>query len=338
MKNDNSIKENSIDIVLPWVDPSDEKWRESRKKYASEQMDTSDNRDMRFRDWDNLQYLFRGIQKYAPWVRKVHFVTCGHLPGWLNTECEKLHIVRHEDYIPKEFLPTFSSHTIELNMHRIEGLSDHFIYFNDDIFIIDELKEEDFFHNGLPCDCLASSPIIPRQNSYFPILFNAVLRINNHFDKKKLVKKRPGLWFNKAYKFKFMFRSFMFITWDSHIGFVNHHLAVPYNKSTLETVWKKEKQILTETCSRKFRDDRDVNQLFFRYWQLASGNFYPHRFLGKLITNNRNVNEAVAYIRKRKGKLVCFNDNNEECDFEHYKAKINKALNDILPEKCDFEK
>ena len=70
-------------------------------------------------------------------------------PSWLNVANEKIVVVKHEDFIPKEYLPTFNSHTIELNLHRIKGLSEYFIYFNDDTFILDKLQEKDFFKNGL---------------------------------------------------------------------------------------------------------------------------------------------------------------------------------------------
>ena len=69
---------------------------------------------------------------------------------WLNTENPKLTVVNHKDYIPEEYLPTFSSHPIELNLHRIKGLSEQFVYFNDDTFIINAMQPEDFFKKGLP--------------------------------------------------------------------------------------------------------------------------------------------------------------------------------------------
>ncbi|WP_331836427.1 hypothetical protein [Erysipelothrix piscisicarius] len=69
------------------------------------------------------------------WVNNVYLITYGHLPDFLNVDHPKLKIINHTDYIPSDYLPTFSSHTIELNMHRIEGLSEHFVYFNDDMFL-----------------------------------------------------------------------------------------------------------------------------------------------------------------------------------------------------------
>ena len=114
-----------IDIVVTWVDGSDPEWLKERARYSGTPVELS---DVRFRDWGLMRYWFRGIEKYAPWVRKIHFVTWGHLPDWLDTTNPKLHIVKHTDFIPAEYLPTFNSHTIELNLHRIEGLAEQFIY------------------------------------------------------------------------------------------------------------------------------------------------------------------------------------------------------------------
>lgn len=122
-----------IDFVIPWVDGSDLEWRKSKNKYSGKIDEPVDITDARYRDWDILKYWFRGVEKYAPWVHKIYFVTCGQKPDWLNENHDKLVLVNHEDYIPHEYLPTFSSHTIELNFHRIKNLSEHFVYFNDDV-------------------------------------------------------------------------------------------------------------------------------------------------------------------------------------------------------------
>ena len=124
-----------IDFVMIWVDGNDPEWQKEKAKY-DERVVTTANSEVRYRDWDNLQYWFRAVEKFAPWVNKIHFVTWGHLPPWLDTSNPKLHVVNHKDFIPEEYLPTFSSHTIELNLHRIEGLAERFVYFNDDTFLM----------------------------------------------------------------------------------------------------------------------------------------------------------------------------------------------------------
>lgn len=147
--------EHKIDFVITWVDNSDPAWRESCQKHAKAQGRHIAVCSERYRDWDNLRYWFRGIEAFAPWVNKIHFVTCGHLPSWLNTQAPKLHIVKHSDYMDERYLPTFSSHPIEFCMHKIEGLSDHFVYFNDDTFIIDNFTG--FYDHHLPQSFLKST-------------------------------------------------------------------------------------------------------------------------------------------------------------------------------------
>ena len=85
-----------IDFVIMWVDGSDPAWLEEKNKYLEKKIDTS-NAINRYRDMGLLKYWFRGVEKFTPWVNKVHFVTWGHIPSWLNTNNPKLNVVRHED-------------------------------------------------------------------------------------------------------------------------------------------------------------------------------------------------------------------------------------------------
>ena len=139
-----------IDFVVTWQDSSDPEWQKQFAKYKEEETGRTEN--ARFRNLDTLRYWFRAVEQYAPWVNKVYLVTNGTFPKWINANHPKLVLVKHSDYIPEEFLPTFNSITIELFMHRIKGLSEHFVYFNDDFFLNAPTKPELFFRNGLPCD------------------------------------------------------------------------------------------------------------------------------------------------------------------------------------------
>ena len=108
----------------------------------------------RFREMNIFRYWFRAVERYAPWVNKVFLVTNGKFPDWINPDNPKLVLVKHEDYIPEEYLPTFNSCTIELHLHRIKDLSEHFVYFNDDIMLNGLVSPDYFFKNELPCDLL----------------------------------------------------------------------------------------------------------------------------------------------------------------------------------------
>ena len=184
---------NKIDFVIMWVDGNDPLWQKEKAKY-----DTNSNADgtiYRYRDWDLLQYWFRGVEKYAPWVNKIHFVTWGHIPTWLNTQNPKLNIVNHKDFIPEEYLPTFSANSIELNLHRIDGLAENFVLFNDDVYLIDDVSEKDFFINNIPRDMAALNVHCPKKSlisQYFCI--NDVNIINEHFNFKESLKRYNRKW------------------------------------------------------------------------------------------------------------------------------------------------
>ena len=140
-----------IDFVVTWLDSNDPEWLKQYEYYKPSSK--GDLSKARFRDMNIFQYWFRAVERYAPWVNKVFVVTNGKNPDWLNPNHPKLVLVKHEDYMSQEYLPTFNSCAIELSFHRIEGLSEHFVYFNDDMFLNGPAKPEYYFKNGLPCDC-----------------------------------------------------------------------------------------------------------------------------------------------------------------------------------------
>lgn len=331
---------NKIDFVVLWVDGGDPEWIKEKNNYAPQGSITPEVEAARFRDWDNMKYWFRGIEKFTPWVNKIHFVTYGHLPQFLNTENEKLNIVNHRDIIDNNYLPTFNSAAIEVNISKIDGLTDKFVYFNDDTFIISPMKERDFFVNGVPCaegleEALTS---IGDGAAYSHHILNDIDVINKYFDKRKQYKKN----FTKYFNFKYgtqNIRNLSLLIWKNYTGFKNAHLPTAYLKDTWEIVWSKEEERLSNTTSHKFRSYYDLNQYVFRQWQIASGNFHPQLAPGKVIeATDSNLEKITNEIIKQKHKMLCINDNQDILDFENIKSAINKAFDKILPEKSSFEK
>lgn len=329
-----------IDFVMPWVDGGDKEWQRSRDRYMTGE--DGDKSEERFRDWDNLRYWFRGVEKYAPWVRKVHFITCGHLPEWLNTNHPKLHIVKHEDYIPNEFLPTFNSHTIELNMHRIDGLSENFVYFNDDMFLLKEIYPEDFFRDGKPCDMLAFQPVVanPKNPVMSHIYLNNMLVMSKYFKKRENVKRQPGSYFKPGYPPLYFFYNMLELAFPLYTGLYTVHGAAPFCKQTFVELWEKEGELLRATSSHRFRNEGDVNQYLFREWQKLSGNFHPVNITRNFAYYNAKSDNSklVNRILKHPVKVLCINDASEPIDFEAAKCQVNGALERILPDKCAYEK
>lgn len=327
-----------IDIVIPWVDDSDPKWQEQRAEYQPSLV--ADSSSARYRDWDVLHYWFRSIEKNASWVRKIHFVTFGHLPSWLCTDHPKLHIVNHEDYIPEEYLPTFSSHTIELNLHRIPGLAEHFLYFNDDVYLAKESLPEHFFVNGLPCDS-AILGVIKNTNpeNHMPyIMLNMMALINMHYSQREVLTRHFTKWFHPRYG-KYLLNNLYLSPWSSFTGFRNFHNCTGFLKSTFDEVWETFPEILDHTCRNRFRMREDVNQYLFRYWQLVKGDFVPVAPHSAYLTiGSQDTSLATKYFEDKKYRVVCINDDPMGFDFETEQKKLAEVLGSFFPEKSSFEK
>lgn len=334
-----------IDIVITWVDGTDPDWMELRAKYQSGNNASSirnvDARNARFRPWDTLKYLFRGIEACAPWVRKIHLVTWGHLPSWLDVSNPRLSVVKHEDFIPKKYLPTFSSHAIEFNFHRIEGLSERFVYFNDDMLIIKPTVASDFFRGGLPCDAAVLSPHKVEYGDWFYTPLTNMAILNKHFRVHKVIGRHPLKWFNFKYGFDGL-RTISMLPYPNFFGILNYHVPSSLTQEAFRELWAAEPVVMDETCSHRFRVSTDPNPWLIQEWQVASGRFAPRSvFFGDCfhIHNVQQADCAAQFIRARKRPLVCVNDVvDESVDFNDCRTIVEGALNDVFPRKCSFER
>ena len=327
-----------IDIVVAWVDGDDPAWRAERAKYRPEV--NTDNNDARYREWGVFQYWFRRIEQYAPWVRTVHLLTWGHLPPWLNADHPKLHIVNHKDYIPAEYLPTFSSHTIEMNMHRIPGLAEHFIYFNDDMYLNSPTTPEDFFVDGLPVDsAVLHNVTISDSVSFMPyIALNNLGIINENFSKREVMMRAKKKWFSPKYG-KLMLHNLYLLPGRNFNGFRNFHACAPYLKRTLEEVWEKYPQILDATCRNRFRARSDVNPYLFRYWQLVKGEFSPGKPRFAYLTLGEDEMDTIERTLSDKRYIeVCVNDDPSGLNFREAQVRLCEIFRQQHPSPCTFEK
>ncbi len=327
-----------IDFVIIWVDGSDPEWRAEKDKYDTKKK-TNANSEVRYRDWDNLQYWFRGVEKFAPWVNKIHFVTWGHLPKWLDTTNPKLHIVNHKDYIPQQYLPTFSANPIELNLHRIEGLAEQFVFFNDDMFLTAPVSPGDFFVNGKPCDTFALDCINFAPDTAGFINGADLTVINAFFDKKSVCKKNKKLYLDPKNGIRNIMRTLLLSAWGYFPGFYYQHVPAGFLKSTYNTVWEKAFDTLDTTCHNKFRTPGDVNQWVMKFWQLASGNFKVRKDSFALCYHlkENNYQKLLDDIPSKNHCMICINDTADTLDFEGKKEGVKQAFEKLLPDKCSFE-
>lgn len=326
-----------IDFVIPWVDGSDPAWIEEFNKYCPEDKRIIDASEKRYRDFGLLRYWFRGVEQFAPWVRKVHFVTCGQKPDWLNLSAPKLHWVQHKDYIPQEYLPVFSSHPIELMMHKIPGLAEQIVYFNDDLFLTSPVRKKFFFRNGLPCDSAILNLPCTNQRVMPHILLNDLYEINRNFCKRQVIRQHPVKWLHPKYG-KNILRTLLLLPWPNFPDFQNPHMACPYLKSQLEEVWSHCRESLEATMHSRFRSSGDVNQYLFRFWRLCTGDFFPiNPGIGKKYFElSGDAATMVRDIRTGKYKEIVLND--APCDdFETRMQMIAAAFDALLPQKSSFE-
>lgn len=338
----NNVK---IDFVVTWLDSSDPLWQEQYQQYKP-YAKTADTGKGRYREMNIFQYWFRAVERYAPWVNKVYLVTNGKFPDWINKECPKLVLVKHEDYIPKEFLPTFNSCTIELHLHRIKGLSEHFVYFNDDILLNGPVTPDYFFKNGLPCDTNKETcfnvPIYThteRFSIYMSMLANLGI-VNAHFNRWNTVRQSPSKWFGLHLGIKGLLMSAILMKQRLFVGFSNYHTEQSYLKSTFEEVWEKEPDFMDCSCTR-FREEVIANPYLFRYWQLAKNAFYPMK--RRFATFHFTDRSVAPCIKKALFNLkiasICLNDTSlcPDDDFEYIDSHLTKWLEEKYPEKSSFE-
>lgn len=332
-----------IDFVLLWVDGNDPEWRKSFRAHLSESKKTDDARDVRYREWGLLRYWFRGVEQFAPWVNKIHFITCGHYPEWLNLEHPKLNFVRHSDFIPAEYLPTFNANPIELNLHRIEALSEHFVYFNDDFFLIDKVTPGRFFRKGLPCDMAIFDVVasLRPSDNFAHLILNNVSAINSKFNKFKVLYNNSPKWFYWKYGI-YLLRTLALLPWPYFTGFMNPHLPNAFLKSTLDKVWATYPDLLKSTCASKFRSVNDYTQWLFRYWQLVKGNFHPINVFRSSIyyeITEKNMPHIEKLITHQEKPIVVLNDVERDTPIpvELYATRIRTAFNSILGTKSSFE-
>lgn len=337
-------KIDDIDIVVLWVDGGDREWLKVKRRHSVSDLSIDDSVN-RYRNWDNLQFLFRGIEQFTPWVRMVHFVTWGHLPTWLDTTNKRLNIVKHEDFIPKKYLPTFSARPIEMNLHRIKGLASKFILFNDDMFVVRPLKSSFFFSKeGLPREQAAPATLnsfdINDPIPHTVINNNAI--INQEFSPSQTPLRTWLKLFSFQNGLEAIARSIFLLPFSLHAIQIpdTPHMPSAFLRSTFEEVWSKYPDVLERTSKSRFRSATDVNQYLIKQWQVQSGCFEPLSIHKSSVYVSHFPNDLAklkkALISKRC-KIVCINDWKVDGDFDEIKGRVNRILGQRLPNKSEFE-
>ncbi|MFD1672038.1 capsular biosynthesis protein [Agrilactobacillus yilanensis] len=322
-----------IDFVLPWIDGHDPKILAQQKALEP----TGYSQVARFRDYGTLAYWFRAVERYTPWVNHIFLLTNGQVPPFLNQASPKVTVIDHRAFIPEEYLPTFNSNTIELNLHRIPALAEHFVLFNDDLFINAPLTPNFFFNTaGLPRYAAIFRPIMP-QSTFDHLLLNNLIVLNQHFNKFQVLKANLGQFLSPLYGLRLISNLGTWLHRGGFEGFVLTHTALPHLKSTFEAVWQAVPQEMTQTCQDTFRQPKnECNQYLVKEWNICTGRFAPGRYDQAAMVSLNDILNHTADFQNTKHKLLCINDD-EVVDFSAKTACLAAALAQKFPEKSQFE-
>lgn len=308
-----------VDIVVTYLNERDEKWQEDFKywkdKEIAEGIQTPDNRqafgEERTREWDIFKYWFRGIEANCPWVNKVFVIVQNerHIPKWLNTDNPKLRVVFHSDYIPQELLPTFNAMTICMYVSNIHDLSEKYIMFDDDYYVLNPVLETRFFRFNRP---VHPNNVVNYQ--YYGTdgtdgVFFETLNNNLRFEER----------FSKKVKYGF------------------YHLPETRLKSVEQKILKDYgEEIKNHNLPSKFRNKNNLcpymfNDLLKILQKAVTGNPYENSCYC-------NLDSKVDFNYYWDKAMVCFNDTERLDDYEKTKEKLIEFLEKKFPNKCSFEK
>lgn len=291
-----------MDAVITYVNGLDPVWQEEYLKT----MDIPPAAGKRFRDWGTLKYLLRGIQTHMPFIRNVYLVVSGptQVPQWAS---DGLKTVTHKEIIPERFLPTFNSTTIELFLHRIPGLDERFIYFNDDMFPVLPCREEDFFVDGKPAIGFS-------RHLFARSMYKRQCR-NSDWIARKALGIKPSLLFMRA-----------------------QHTCSPMLRSENETLFSKMETEIFPTISQT-RTVENLNQYVFLDYLYHQGKAVNRRAPAKFFSLSTSPMERIcSFIAEPGRKLFCINDVHlSEEKFERYRSMLVRAFEETLPGLSRFE-
>jgi len=263
-----------MDAVITYVNGADPLWRADYERCIGKSLLSK-----RFRDWDTLRYLLRGISEYMPYVENVFLVVSGmsQVPQWVDSS--NLKIVTHDMFIPSGFLPTFNSNTIEMYLHRIPGLSEEFIYFNDDFFPVAPSSAEDFFIDG-------KVVMKPSRNLLYLNMFKKICRNSDRLARKAAGITRPAPFFLRP-----------------------QHSCAPMLRSIYEQVHEKVREEIEATAARKVRTEKDLTQYLFSDYAFLTGRAVAKRLSNKHFSLASAAAGAIAsFLAAPTHNFVCIND------------------------------
>lgn len=308
----------NIDMVYLWVNGNDPVWLAKKQAALGEaESKSSANCAGRYANHDELLYSLRSIEKYAPWINRIFIVTDNQVPEWLDTGNPKIRIVDHKEILPPECLPCFNSSVIEHFLADIPGLSEHFLFSNDDMYLNRPSTPEDFFTS-------AGLPIIRLKKRHFRKLWI--------FLKEKLLHTRSGLYNHKLDHSAAMIEQ----TFGQYYQGKPHHNIDAFLVSHFKKIRGLYRKDINKILNHHKREYDDVHRSIYSYGALAD-NMGVLKYVGKDESIKISLYNKKAYERldTLKPMFFCMNDS-EHCkeeDREYAAAFLAKRF----PDKSSFE-
>lgn len=308
-----------VDFVYLWVDGSDPIWQAKRNALIGKTEEKSAvNCEGRYANNDELKYSLRSIEMYAPWIRKIFIVTDNQTPKWLNISHPKIRIIDHKEIMPPQSLPCFNSRLIEHFLCEIPGLSEHFLYGNDDMFINKPVTPDSFFDtDGLPIIRFNRRPLrkltlLLKEKILKKPLSNYVQSIKHTAE---LVEKKYGIYYSGK----------------------THHNIDAYLKSNSLHVREVFKTEIEATFTHHVRHADDVQRNIYSYVPLAEKKARLHYVTQKTSFRLHIQNEShYDKLERYNPILFCMNDSEYANDSDRKRAAA--FLEKRFPEKSSFEK
>jgi hypothetical protein len=311
-----------IDVVYTWVDGDDPEFGSQLRHFLGAAEASGKNAFLteRWRNHDELKYGLRSVASFAQWVNHIYIVTNGQIPKWFAAH-QKISIVTHDQILERKYLPTFNSHVIESALHRIPGLSEHYIYFNDDVMLLRPIEPNDLFTgNGLMYNFLSREryPNGPATDEDLPSVQGAK-------NAMQLIHGQWGVWLDRRYK----------------------HTFHPLLKSVAEENERRFERQFSEFRQNKFRSINDILCCSVLH---GNASYLTGRALFR-----RNRTRYVPVRNRRAAKLyeqtlaeksteqavdtVCLNDAAVGDDvFPDYREALHRFLEAYFPAPSPFER
>lgn len=145
-----------IDAVIPWVDGDDPRHQEKLNEYLkSIGQKPKTASATRFRETGEFEYCIASLIRFAPWIRCIHIVTDGQTPAFMSmieqsAWRDKIKLVDHKTLFQgfEDCLPTFNSRSIGSVLWRTPGLSERYLFLNDDFMLLRPVMPDDFFRDN----------------------------------------------------------------------------------------------------------------------------------------------------------------------------------------------